>query len=192
MLTYKLSRREKTLVLILAIILVVVAWFVFVYQRTANEVVSLDSEIASTQTQITAAQTRAAQVREMKEVVEQRKAEGVKPVEMPAYDNMQPLMAELNTVLLGTSKSTLKFDELNTENSGYVARGVRIDYETDSYAAAESVVKALAGGKYPCHIDSFSIEDKSTQSSSNTSGRTQSGAPVKAVVHVTFFESVKK
>ena len=183
MLTYKMSRREKILVLVLAIIVVAVAWFVFIFQGTSDQRTRIEGEISTTKSQIELMQTRASQIKTMEAEIEQRKAEGAKPVEVPAYDNMQPLMAELNRVMAAASSYTLSFDEIDTSNPGYVARGVRIDYEASSYATAEAIVNALAGGRYPCRVDTISIIDKSGTSSSSSSD-----APVSASVHVTFFE----
>ncbi len=183
MLTYKMSRREKILVLILAIIVVAVAWFVFIFQGTNNDMTRIESEISTTKSQIEMMQARAGQIKTMEAEIEQRKAEGVRPVEIPLYDNMQPLMAELNRVMAAASSYTLSFDEVDTSNAGYAARGARIDYEAGSYAAAEGIVNALAGGRYPCRVDTVSIVDKSGTSSSPSKG-----APVSASVHVTFFE----
>lgn len=183
MLTYKMSRREKILVLVLAIIVVAVAWFVFVFQGTNNQLTSIEGEITATKTQIELMQSRAGQIKTMKAEIEQRKAEGARPVEIPLYDNMQPLMAELNKIMAAASSYTLSFDDLDTSNAGYVARGVRIDYEATSYATAEAIVNALAGGRYPCRIDTIAISDKSGMSSSSSKD-----VPVSASVHVTFFE----
>lgn len=182
MLTYKMSRREKILVLIFAIILVGVAWFVLVFQNSANQLTSIEGELSTVESQISIMQTRAGQIDQMQSVIDQRKAEGAKPVEVPDYDNIQPLMAQLNKIMSAAASYSLSFDDLDTTNAGYVARGVRIDYETGSYADAEAIVYSLASGKYPCRVDSISINDKSAKSSSSK------GAAVSASVHVTFFE----
>ena len=42
--------------------------------------------------------------------------------------------------MAAASSYTLSFDEIDTSNPGYVARGVRIDYEASSYATAEAIV----------------------------------------------------
>lgn len=184
MLTYKMSRREKALVLILALILVAVAWFVFVYQGTNEQITKIEGEISTTESQIELMGARANQITQMEEEIAEQKAKGVKPIEVPAYDNMQPLMAQLNKIMAAATSYSLSFDDLDTSNSAYVARGVRIDYEVPSYADAEAIVHALAEGKYPCRIDTVSIKEKSSKSSKSTSSDTA----VSASVHVTFFE----
>lgn len=193
MLTYTFSRREKALLLIFAILLLAIVWFVFVYQRTTNEITRLDSEISATQIQVSADRERVDQLDMMRNVIEQRKAEGAEPTVMPDYDNMRALMTELNGIMRSTQTYSLSFDEVvHEEGADHVDRGVRIDYTVASYRNAESIVKALAGGTYPCRIDSVSINDEAARSVTRTNvlGETvtETETRTNASVHVTFFE----
>ena len=180
MLTYTFSRREKFLLLILAIVLVAIAWFVFVFQRSSDEVIRLDGEIATTQAQITAASTRVDKMHNMQAVIDKYKGAGIEPSVIPAFDNMTNLMSELNRIMAAADAYVMTFDVLDAESSAdYVLRGVRIDYSCGTSAQAEAIVRALSNGKYPCSIDSLAIVDSSTGSSG-----------VSASVHVTFYEKV--
>ena len=184
MLTYTFSRREKILILVMAIILVVVAWYMLVFQRTTNEITRLEGEISTTQSQITIEQGRLAQMNAMKAAIEQYKASGVAAHPVPNYDNVTAVMSELNAVLARTAAYSLSFDALDRDTSSeYVLRGVRADYTCDSMATAESVVTDLANGPYPCSIDSVSITDGAASSS-----RVSSSGTVSASIHITYFE----
>ena len=188
MLTYTFSRREKALLLVLAIILLVVVWFVFVFQRTTNEINRLDSEISVVDTNTTVASAQVGRMHAMQATIDKYKESGVAARPVPAFDNMTPLMTELNGIMAGTTTYTLSFDDLDTETSQeYVLRGVTADFGCNSVAEAESVVAALAKGTFPCSIDSVSINDNTAGRVSRVSGVTGSGA-VSASVHVTFFE----
>ena len=188
MLTYTFTKREKALLLVLALVVVVIVWFVFVYQSTANRVTELDSEIATVNSEITTSEARVAQLNQMRTTIDQRKAAGVQPTVMPAYDNMRSLMVELNKIMSAADTYTLSFDQLALDEKGNVERGVRVDYGTASIAKAESIVRAFANGTYPCRIDSVAITDTSGRSNSRTSSAATSKAS--ASIHVTFFESV--
>lgn len=182
MLTYSFSRREKAMILALVIVLVIIAWFVLVYQRTANEIIRIDSEIATVQSEETLAQSRIAKMNTMQAVIDKYKEAGIEPNVMPQFDNMTPLMAELNGIMAATSKYSLSFEGLNTQTSpDYVLRPLRIDFSCDSYDTAENIISALANGAFPCSIDSVSI--------SNNAAR---GGGASASVHVTFYEKVAK
>lgn len=193
MLTYTFSRREKALILVFALILVAVAWFWFVFQNTTNRMTAIDGEIATIKSEVEIEQVRLTQLNSMTQTVEQRKAEGAKKTVMPTYDNLQPLMTQLNSIMATADTFTLTFDELNRENADYIRRGVRVDYSCDTFKKAESVVNSLAGGMFPCSVDSVVINDP-TAVAGNTANRgvgwTTAGnnSMVTASVHVTFFE----
>lgn len=183
MLNYTFSRREKTLLAVLALVLVIIAWFVLVYQRTTNEITRMDGEIAATQTEITSAMTRVAEMNKMQSIIDDYKAKGETPTPIPDYDNLQAVMAELNGLLSSTDTYSLAFDDLKSGSAGYVMRGVRATYSCGSREQSESIVEALANGPYPCSIDSVSINDASA-----TGSRTAGNAPVSTTVHITYFE----
>ena len=183
MLTYSLSKREKALVLLLALVLVFIAWFVLVFQRTSDEISSLDSQIADAESEIVIDQARAAQIGSMKEAIEAHVAAGEQAVEVPEYDNMTPLMGELNSVLAAADTYSISFDDVDVDSAaGYVRRGAKIEFGCDSYGAAESLVNVLANGRFPCSIDSVSITD-------NTAGTSRStGSNVSTTLHLTYLE----
>ena len=194
MLTYTFTSREKALILVFAVVLVLIAWYWFVFQGTTNQITAIDGDIANVQSQIEIDQARATQLGNMKKVVEQREAEGAKKTVMPTYDNLQPLMAQLNGTMGAADTFTLTFDQLNRDNADYITRGVRIDYTCGSYKDAEAIVSALSAGNYPCSVDSVAINDPTVLKSNKktTSGlgwsSTSSNQTVSASVHVTFFE----
>ena len=188
MLTYTLSRREKALILGLAVILLVLAWFMLVYQRTTDEMTRLDGQISTVQSEMTLATAKAGRMSAMQKVIDESKQAGISPKPVPDFDNMTPLMTELNAIMGATSNYTLAFDALDRETSAeYVLRGVRADFSCDTVPQAEAVVSALEGGVFPCSIDSVTIADHTAGGTSRTLGVRGSSA-VSATVHVTFFE----
>ena len=179
MITYQFSTREKVLLVVLALIVVFIAWFMLVYQNTTSQITSLEAEIATTRSSILVDESRVSQLQAMKASIEEHKAAGDEPAFVPEYDNLQPLMSELNSIMTMTENYAISFDNISDRSGDYVQRGVRIDYSCGSYDQAEAVVYALANGTFPCSIDTVSI----TESTSSSSGSTS------ASVHVTFFES---
>ena len=183
MMSYTFSLREKVLLVILALILVGLAWFMFVYQGSANEVIRLNGQIADTESEIAVATGRVSQLAQMQQDIEKFKESGARQVEVPAYDNLQPLMIELNSVMEMTNTYSLSFDELKND-VGFVERGAQITYSCNSYEEVEAVMNAMVNGPYPCSIDSASIGS----ASSGGSRTATSGAVVTASIHVTFYE----
>lgn len=184
MLSYTFTRREKTLILALAIILVLIAWYLLVFQRTTNEITRIDGEISAAQTEITLATAKVAEKNRMQTAIDGYKAQGVAATPIPNYNNTAAVMAELNSVLSASDTYSLSFDEIKKNDStGFMMRGVRANYSCGSREAAEEIISALANGPYPCSIDSVSISD-----SSSGGTRTTGSSPVSATVHVTYFE----
>jgi len=168
MLTYKFSRREKALVLVLVIIAVLLAWYILVFQSTTDQLTRLESEIATVEDETAIASAKVSQMGYMKQVIEEKKAAGVTPTPMPYYDNMQPLMTRLDTVMSVADSYQLSFGDLDVNSSKYIMRPVNISFTCDSYATAESIVRSLARGPYPCVVDSVMISDGSNRSSGNS------------------------
>lgn len=185
MLTYTFSRREKALLVGLAVILIIVAWYFLVFQSTTNRIQQLDGEISEVQTSITTENARVKRLNKMEKAVEEYKAANAKKSVIPAYDNFESLMAELNGIMGATDTYTITFGELDRESSEYILRPAKIDYSCNSYRDAEAVVDALAHGTFPCKIDSVVITDGSSRSSRVNSAST--GA-YSATLQVTFFE----
>lgn len=195
MLTYTFSKREKVLLAVLAVILVIVAWYVLVYQNVNNQITSLNSQIADVQTQTTTDTAKVAQMNTMQRAIDDNKAKGVKPSVLPAYDNVQPLMASLNTILAGTNNYQMKFDNLDWSQGNVVQRGVTITFGCNDYASAKNVVTSLEKGAYPCNVDTVSITDNTATKTASTysnvgsgSSSASAGSNFGATVHATFFE----
>lgn len=185
MLTYTFSKREKIMLAILAVLLIAIGWFELVYVNTSEQIRSIESQIEATNDSITIEQTRLAKKQEMEKVIEKRKAEGAKATPIPEYDNIRPLMAELNNVMSKAENYTLSFDALDTESTEYVLRGIGMQFGCSSYAAAEEIVALIADGSYPCIVDAVNISD------AGTTNVRSNGSNVQATIHVVFYERPK-
>ena len=190
MLTYTFSRREKALLLALAIVLIAVVWYVLVFQHTNNEISRIDGEIAQVQTDTTIANAQLAEKQRMEATIARYQSEGAKAVEIPNYDNLQPLMSELNAIMSAADTYTLTFADLDREAApGYVLRSARIDYGCESYEAAEEIVDAVSTGTYPCSVDTVSITDNTVARVSGSRARSSTNSSnIGASLYVTFFE----
>lgn len=194
MLTYTFSKREKVMLVVLACILVIVAWYLLVFQNVNNQISSLNSQIATVQDQTTLDSAKLAQMNTMQKVIDENKAKGVKAVSLPTYDNVQALMAALNTTLSSTNNYSLTFDNLDRSDSKLVKRGVTMTFGCNSYADAKTIIIAIKQGAYPCTIDSVSMTDNTAKTSSfysNVASGSSSAASTSSCgvsMHVTYYE----
>ena len=184
MLTYSFSRREKMMILGLVIVLLALAWYMLVFQRTTDEINRIEGEISTAQSEVTVASTKVAKMNAMQKEIEEYEAAGIEGTPMPDYNNISSLMSELNSILSATDTYSLSFDALDTESSSeFVLRGVRADFGCGSFSDAEAVIVALANGTYPCSVDTVAITDGTAGAS-----RTTRSSTVSSSVHITYFE----
>lgn len=197
MLTYTFSKREKILIAIMAVVLIGVLWWKFVFEGVNNRLTQLDSDIATAQSTLVIEQAKASSIQQMKAQLEAWRASGIPMKTMPSYDNIKPLSSELNNILGAAATYTLKFDDVITGaddekesnvNANTAQRGVTLSFDCDSYVTARSILSALVEGKYPCSIDSISITDNSARNGSRTP--TNVGNPFSTSAHLTFYEKL--
>lgn len=211
MLKYTFSKREKVMILGLVVALVAVLWYQLVFTSTRDEISVLDAKISDTQNQIVIDTARATQQKKMQDDIANFKLSGMTATEMPAFDNTQALMAELNGILAPTSDYSLKFEDVNdssssssskssgssrstssSSSSNVVERGVNLTYDCNSYEEARVILNSLVHGSFPCSIDDFTLKDNtvslSTGKSSAGSG-SSSSKKYSAAVHLTFYEN---
>ncbi len=187
MLNYTFSAREKILIFVLGTALIVVAWYRFVFSGIQGQISSVEAQSADVQNQITMYSTHSAELKKMREKVEEYKKQGKKPTILPEYDNTQSLMAYLNS-LLGATHYSISFEDPGySKEDGMVHRSGTITFDAATYEQARSIAENIARGPYPCGIDALSIVEKGT---STSGGSSQSGAPVNATLEVTFFETL--
>ena len=190
MLDYTFSKREKVLLVILALIAIGILYYQVIYRNVQDQLDSLNSQISEAQDETVTATAKLSKMKTMQAAIDSYKAAGLKATEMPSYDNITPLMAELNTTLASSSDYTLSFDDVDT-SSTTVERGVDLTFGASSYASARSILDSLLQGSYPCSLDEFTITDNSaTQSTSKgytvVTGTASSNVSVTA--HFTFYE----
>lgn len=193
MLKYTFSKREKILMVILAVIVVVLVWYMLVFQNANNQITSLNKQISTVNEQLTIDQAKISSMNTMQKYIDKRKAAGATAAVIPKYDNTQALMVELNSILSPTENYNLKFDAVAMGSSGYMERGVTMNFGCDSYEAAESVLTSLENGAYPCRIDTVSITENTGTSTSYAnvgtgSSKVASTSKYAATTHVTFYE----
>lgn len=182
MLTYTFSRREKALITLFTLLLMVVGWYQLVYVNATDQIQHLEAEIQSLEFEIKNSQTKIAKMQEMQRVIEQRYAEGAKTTPIPDYDNIKPLMAELDTIMAQVTSYTLQFEALDTESSEYIHRGVTMHFACGSYEQAEAAVLDIVEGDFPCFVDA--IEMGTAPMSTAEDEKTN----IRVTLHVIFYE----
>ena len=152
----KLTPREWMLLGVLAVLVLVVGYITLFYVPTTD---ARDAALAETETckqQTEAAQVRLAEKQRMERELEELFARDPDPLALADYDNLQPIMVELNSILAATQNYSLSFATVDTSQS-VVRREISINFTCNSYAAAKAVLQRLHDSSFRCMLNNVTI-----------------------------------
>lgn len=172
----KLTAREWILIGVLAVLVVVSGYVMLFYMPVTTQRDSAISEAENCQLELEAAQLRLEEKRRMEQELEEIFAQSEEPLSLAPYDNLKPVMMELNAILGGAEDYSLSFGSVDAEEP-IVRRSISLTYTAGSYAAARDILQRLHDSAYRCMLDSVSI-------SVGQSG----GGPVSVNGTIVFFE----
>lgn len=215
MLNYRFSTREKVLLAVFVVIVVLLVWLEFFFLPTQNRLDSLDQQIAATSDQMVTDSAKAAQMKKMQNAIDGYQQQGRKLKTIPQYNNESALIALIDKAMGSSTVYNMTFtvtDSSSTSTSAaagsaasvpgvdsahLVKRTMKLSFGCNSYSEAYAVVSAICDGDYPCTIDSFTFADNERQrqlSSSSSSRTAASGSstgqsnPYSVTIQVTFYE----
>lgn len=142
---------EKVLIVVLAIVLLGLLYYKFVYQTTEDTIQSQKSEEGTVQLQLDIANKKLAN---LKSIQKQMDAidHGSGASMMASYNNSKNETRFLNNVLSGASDYSISFTEV-TRHGDQIRRSFTLQFVTRSYKEAERTVEELTNGKYRCLVD---------------------------------------
>lgn len=166
----KLTAREWMLLGVLAVLVAVSGYVMLFYMPVTT---ARDSALAETETcklELEAAQIRLTEKRRMERELEELFAREEAPVSLADYDNLQPVMMELNTVLAGTQDYSLSFGTVDASQR-IVRREISLNFVCGSYDAAKTVLQRLHDSMYRCMLNQITISlEQTTDGSASVSG----------------------
>lgn len=151
-----LSAREWILLGLLAVIALVSGYVLFFYSPMTTRRDTAREETELYKTQIEAANIQVEEKHRMERELEALFARESNPAKMADYNNLQPLMLELNTILSGTQNYSLSFGTVDTSES-IVRRSISMSFNTVSYQAAKAVLQQLHDSTYRCMLDNINM-----------------------------------
>lgn len=157
----KMNAREWMLLGVLAVLAIVCGYIALFYMPTTEARDNAIAEKANCEQQLVAVQERLAEKQRMERELDEIFAANPNPLSLPDYDNVQPVMKELNTVLAGTDYD-LSFASVDASET-VVRRQISVSYSCDSYAAAKQVLERLNNSQYRCMLNDISISGQRTE-----------------------------
>ena len=153
------TTREKVLLVILAVLLIAVGYWKLILTPINDSIAQLQSQTNSEQDAMLQSTAQLARLQQMKRELEELLADpNAKP--LPAYDNAEQLLVELNTILSGAVEYTLNFGSTYPleEGSSIVCRPISLVFTASTYDGARAVLDALHGSDYINQISDLTMD----------------------------------
>ena len=185
----KLSKREKILLAVLVVVILVVCWYKFVYEPVNNQIAEYHSNLNAEQTELTTLLPKIKQKNDMKKAVEEIKASG-SVEKIPVYDNSKEIMVALNKVMSKADSYTVDFGQ--ADRDGYIfIHKILINFTTRGYKQARQIIDQLTTETFVNQISDIRFSNRSvTRNIVNRNGEVASRTEEETQVNltITFFE----
>lgn len=159
----KLTPREWFLLGLLAVVALVSGYIMLFHRPMTARLETAQAEIELCRLQTEAATLRLEEKRRMERELKRIFAENPNPVRIADYDNLQPVMFELNAILAGAEDYSLSFSTVDTSEP-IVRRSISLSFTGSSYESARDILRQLCGSPYRCLLDSVDISVSQNQS----------------------------
>ena len=151
-----LTAREWVLLALLGVILVICGYMLLFYtpQTAERDLCLQEAEDVLAQTQ--AARLRLEEKQRMEQELEALFSADTPPLGIADYDNIKPIMAELDPILALTTEFKLTFSTKET-SLPLVRRSIAVTFTADSYERAKTVLQRLHDSGYRCMMESVNL-----------------------------------
>lgn len=152
--------REKVLLGVLGVMCLALAYYYLFYIPMKNETERYRQEYITVDDTLIVVEAKAAKMAKMKAEIEAIKAGNVQGIkELPKYDNRQPLMRQLSTILAETQKYNIIFGAV-TGDGTTICRQVNLNYTCEDYASAKAILQELYNCQYPCSFGNINLSSE--------------------------------
>lgn len=142
--------REKVLIVILAILLLILTYYWLVDVPVRNGVAAAESKTESINMELEAVNAKIAGLQQMQAELDELGESG-RAAYMASYNNAEAEYSSLNDILADTDEYVITFSELSKEDN-LIRRQFTIQFTTDGYAAAKKIISDLENSQYRCRI----------------------------------------
>lgn len=152
----QLTTREWLLLALLGVLLLVSGYMLLFYMPQTAQRDRCLQEAADRRVEIEAAQLRLEEKRRMEQELEALFSSGTPPLSIADYDNLQPVMFELNAILAATEDYSLSFSTVDASQP-IVRRSISMSFTTGTYESAKAVLQQLHDSAFRCMLDSVNV-----------------------------------
>ena len=149
------TRFEKILIVVLALILLGLAYYQFVDKPVRQAITNAEAEAQTLQIELDAAQARLAAAKKLQDNMDAIEASGQKSW-MGSYNNSKAEIAFLNAILADTLQYSVSFANV-TRSGDQIRRSFTLQYRTQNYEAAHEVMSRLVQSHDRCLVSAASF-----------------------------------
>lgn len=171
----ELTKREKTLLLVLVVLVLVLGYCKLFLEPIDRQITSLRTNTDIEQAELDTDRVRLAQLEQMQQAIAAIKASGQERA-LPQYDNDQALMTELDKLMAATLQYEVDCTEGTTQEGYLVLHPVTLTYQTASYAQSRQIIDALSASANVNFLSNVDVQYDADK------------AQYKTVLHLIFFE----
>ena len=144
------TRKEKILLLVLALILVGLVYYQFVDKPVRRSIAESKAECEAIETELAVAQTKAQHLQKLESELNDMKS-GETISYMASYNNSREEVALLNDILSNTKEYTINFADV-TRSKDQIRRNFTLQFQTRDYDAAQDIMTRLLQGENRCLV----------------------------------------
>ncbi len=165
----QLTAREWMLLALLGVILLISGYMLLFYIPQTAEQDRCAAETESCRMETEAARLRLEEKLRMERELEELFSADTPPLSIADYDNLQPVMFELNAILASTDDYSLSFSSVDASQS-IVRRSISLAFTTPSYESAKAVLQQLHDSAFRCMLDSLALSISRADAAVSVSG----------------------
>ena len=177
----KFNSREKVLLVVLAVLLVVCGYYLLVAEPVSRTITQATARQEDAETLLTVERAKLARLEQMEGELAQLKAQGgAGAAAIADYDNVQRVVQVLNSALSGADSYNLLFSPVTFD--GHIAsRTIDMVFTCTGYRTAKDIITQLYDAPYRCRISAVALM-------AEEEGGEISGGLLTAKLTITFYE----
>ena len=179
--------KEKVLILVLALILLALAYYWLVDQPVRRALEECETERVTLESDLAVAQARVAQLRSMRAELDELGALQ-ETSRMESYNASKMELAALNQILSVAQSYSISFSGVS-RSGDQIRRNFSLSFTTPDYSDAKGILTALSDCPMRCLVGNLSFSD-SSRGESYRGGTVAGSYTVTANVSATFFETM--
>ena len=181
------TQRENVLLLFLVIVLLISGYVKLFMEPLSAQLAGAQSRLATAQDSLLVEQTKLAQMQKMeKELENGGSSTASSQPEIPAYDNIDRVMIQLDAILSTASDYQMTFTDVQFGDK-LVSRPIQMTFSAANYSVAKTILTNLYNGRYCCSLSDITVSEENGASGATAQGSVTSKS-VSVKLTATFYE----